>query len=74
MVNLFNFFDLFFKTLYPIIHDLDDEETTYLNNDIEVDVNLEPEIININEDCKCCSCYYQRKIIDFIFGKKQKMN
>jgi hypothetical protein len=67
MGNLFTFFDEFFKTLHPNLYDMGDEETVELNN-----VELEPEIINITDDCNCTNCYLQRKIQELVFGTKDK--
>ena len=67
MGNLFTFFDEFFKTLHPNLYDLGDEETVELNN-----VELEPEIINITDDCNCTNCYLERKIQELVFGTKDK--
>ena len=65
MGNLFTFFDEFFKTLHPNVFDLDNEETVELNN-------IDPEIIDITDDCKCTNCYLQRKIQELVFGTKDK--
>ena len=65
MGNLFTFFDEFFKTLHPNLYDMGDEETVELNN-------VEPEIINITDDCNCTNCYLKRKIQDLVFGTKDK--
>jgi len=67
MGNVFTFFDEFFKTLHPNLYDMGDEETVELNN-----VELEPEIINITDDCNCTNCYLQRKIQELVFGTKDK--
>jgi hypothetical protein len=67
MGNVFTFFDEFFKTLHPNLYDLGDEETVELNN-----VELEPEIINITDDCNCTKCYLERKIQELVFGTKDK--
>jgi hypothetical protein len=74
MGNTFTFFDQFFKTLYPNIYDLDNDED---NHDEEQNVNeqdhlVEDKIININDDCKCNNCYLQRKIRELVFGTKDK--
>ena len=65
MGNLFTFFDEFFKTLHPNLYDMGDEETVELNN-------VEPEIINITDDCNCTNCYLERKIQELVFGTKNK--
>lgn len=65
MGNLFTFFDEFFKTLHPNLYELGDEETVELNN-------VEPEIINITDDCNCTNCYFERKIQELVFGTKDK--
>ena len=65
MGNLFTFFDEFFKMLHPNLYELGDEETVELNN-------VEPEIINITDDCNCTNCYLERKLQELVFGTKDK--
>ena len=65
MGNLFTFFDEFFKTLHPNLYELGDEETVELNS-------VEPEIINITDDCNCTNCYLERKLQELVFGTKDK--
>lgn len=65
MGNIFTAFEEFFKTIHPNLYDLGDEETVELNN-------VEPEIINITDECDCTNCYFERKIKDLVFGTKDK--
>jgi hypothetical protein len=76
MGNTFTFFDQFFKTLYPNIYDLENDENDE-NDDEEQNINeedhlVEDKIINITDDCKCNNCYLQRKIRELVFGTKDK--
>ncbi len=76
MGNTFTFFDQFFKTLYPNIYDLDQDDDDNEDNDNddeeqnfnEEDHLVEDKIINITDDCKCKDCCNRKKVIKRVFS------